>query len=39
MSAMYFYHIANGKIVKIRAIVDTLSLLRQLNAVSLVGQN
>jgi steroid delta-isomerase-like uncharacterized protein len=39
MSAMYFYHIANGKIVKIRAIVDTLSLLRQLNAVPLVGHN
>lgn len=38
MGAMYFYRIANGKIVKIRAIVDTLSLLQQLNAVQQVGQ-
>ena len=32
MDAMYFYRMSNGKIVEIRAIVDSLSLLRQLNA-------
>jgi len=38
MSAMYFYRMANGKIVEIRAMVDSLGLLRQLGAVPLLGQ-
>jgi len=38
MGAMYFYRIANNKVVEIRAIVDILSLLRQLGAVPPVGQ-
>jgi steroid delta-isomerase-like uncharacterized protein len=33
MSAMYFYRIANGKIVEIQAIVDSLSLLRQIDGI------
>jgi steroid delta-isomerase-like uncharacterized protein len=33
MGAMYFYRVANGKIVEIRAMVDTLGLLRQMGAV------
>jgi steroid delta-isomerase-like uncharacterized protein len=38
MNAMYFYRIANGKIVEIRAIVDSLSLFQQLGAVPPLGQ-
>ena len=38
MGAMYFYRIAHNKVVEIRAIVDLLSLLRQLGAVPPVGQ-
>jgi len=34
MGAMYFYRIAGGKIVEIRAIVDSLSLLRQIEGLS-----
>ena len=37
MGAMYFYRIANGKVVEIRAIVDTRTLLQQLGAELRVG--
>jgi steroid delta-isomerase-like uncharacterized protein len=33
MSAMYFYRFANRKVIEIHAIVDTLTLLRQIRAV------
>ena len=38
MSAMYLYRMANGKVVEIRAMVDSRSLLLQLGAQLRVGQ-